>query len=65
MPVRIGVPQYVTGLGDVINNPVPATGVGLLLAGSKHPSLRTHSNPAGEAVGSLWGRLRKWVTGEF
>ena len=65
MPVRIGVPQYVTGLGDVINNPVHATGVGLLLAGSKHPSLRTHSNPAGEAVGSLWGRLRKWVTGEF
>ncbi|HQW81024.1 MAG: cell division protein FtsA [Rhodanobacteraceae bacterium] len=65
MPVRVGVPQYVTGLGDVISNPVYATGVGLLLAGSKHPSLRTHSHPAGEAVGSLWGRLRKWVSGEF
>ena len=65
MPVRVGVPQYVSGLGDVINNPVHATGVGLLLAGSKHPSLRAAPSPAGEAVGSLWGRLRKWVTGEF
>ncbi|MBK7144235.1 MAG: cell division protein FtsA [Xanthomonadales bacterium] len=65
MPVRVGVPQYVSGLGDVINNPVHATGVGLLLAGSRHPSLRAHQSPAGEAVGSLWGKLRKWVSGEF
>jgi cell division protein FtsA len=65
MPVRVGVPQYVTGLGDVVNNPVHATGVGLLLAGSRHPALRAHSSPAGEAVGSLWGRLRRWVSGEF
>ncbi|MBI2396761.1 MAG: cell division protein FtsA [Xanthomonadales bacterium] len=65
MPVRVGVPQYVSGLGDVINNPVHATGVGLLLAGSKHPSLRVSPSPAGEAVGSLWGKLRKWVSGEF
>lgn len=65
MPVRIGVPQYVNGLGDVINNPVHATGVGLLLAGSNHPSLRRKSSPAGEAVGSLWDRLRRWVAGEL
>ncbi len=65
MPVRVGVPQYVSGLGDVINNPVHATGVGLLLAGSRHPSLRANPSPAGEAVGSLWGKLRKWVSGEF
>ncbi len=65
MPVRVGVPQYVSGLGDVINNPVHATGVGLLLAGSRHPSLRANPSPAGEAVGSLWSKLRKWVSGEF
>ena len=65
MPVRVGVPQYVSGLGDVINNPVHATGVGLLLAGSRHPSLRANQSPTGEAVGSLWGKLRKWVSGEF
>jgi cell division protein FtsA len=28
MPVRLGVPQYVTGLVDVVRNPIYATGVG-------------------------------------
>ena len=39
MPVRVGIPQHVTGLGEVVNNPVHATGVGLLLMGSQieHP----------------------------
>ena len=31
MPVRLGVPQYVKGLNDVVSNPIHATGVGLLL----------------------------------
>ena len=33
MPVRVGIPQHVTGLGEVVGNPVHATGVGLLLLG--------------------------------
>ncbi len=28
MPVRLGVPQFVEGLGDVVRNPIHATGVG-------------------------------------
>jgi cell division protein FtsA len=31
MPVRLGVPQFVEGLADVVRNPIHATGVGLLL----------------------------------
>jgi cell division protein FtsA len=31
VPVRLGIPQGVTGLGDVVRNPMNATGVGLLL----------------------------------
>ena len=31
MPVRLGTPQYVTGLVDVVRNPIYATGVGLLV----------------------------------
>ena len=31
MPVRLGVPQFVEGLSDVVRNPIHATGVGLLL----------------------------------
>ena len=33
MPVRIGVPQFVQGLKDIVNNPIYSTGVGLLLYG--------------------------------
>ena len=33
MPVRLATPRYVTGLSDVVSNPVHATGVGLLLYG--------------------------------
>ncbi|MCZ6517265.1 MAG: cell division protein FtsA, partial [Gammaproteobacteria bacterium] len=31
MPVRLGLPQYVRGLGEVVRNPIHATGVGILL----------------------------------
>ncbi|MFT5225723.1 MAG: cell division protein FtsA, partial [Polaribacter sp.] len=33
MPVRLGYPQHVSGLVDVVRNPIHATGVGLLLFG--------------------------------
>jgi len=36
MPVRLGTPQHVVGLTDVVQNPVHATGVGLLLYGRDH-----------------------------
>ena len=35
MPVRLGTPQYVAGLVDVVRNPIYATGVGLLLFGNQ------------------------------
>ena len=36
MPVRLGLPQHITGLVDVVRNPIHATGVGLLLFGHKN-----------------------------
>ncbi len=36
MPVRLGLPQFVTGLNDVVRNPAYSTGVGLLLFGRQH-----------------------------
>ncbi|HAI59938.1 MAG TPA: cell division protein FtsA, partial [Xanthomonadaceae bacterium] len=65
MPVRVGIPQHVTGLGEVINNPVHATGVGLLLwgrsleAGPRRPTLN-----AGKA-GVAFTRFRNWFRGAF
>jgi cell division protein FtsA len=36
MPVRLGVPQHIIGLTDVVENPIHSTGVGLLLYGRDH-----------------------------
>jgi len=65
MPVRLGLPQYVTGLSDVIRNPAYATGVGLLLFGRQH-------GPHGErgAVGEggfkrMLNKMKSWFQGNF
>ena len=36
LPVRRGLPQKIGGLVDVVNSPVYATGVGLVVYGSKN-----------------------------
>ena len=64
MPVRIGIPQHVTGLGEVVGNPVHATGVGLLLMGSQIEHPRRPSLPLGK-TGSLFNKLKNWYRGEF
>ncbi|MGV8922916.1 MAG: cell division protein FtsA [Thermomonas sp.] len=64
MPVRIGIPQHVSGLGEVTGNPVHATGVGLLLMGSQIENPRRSMVPTGK-VGGLLGKLSKWFRGEF
>jgi len=41
LPVRVGVPQGITGLTENLSNPCHATGVGLLLWGARHIEKRT------------------------
>jgi cell division protein FtsA len=36
MPVRVGMPHEVTGLSDAVNNPMYATGVGLVIYGYRN-----------------------------
>ncbi|WP_449446517.1 cell division protein FtsA [Thermomonas brevis] len=64
MPVRIGIPQHVTGLGEVVGNPVHATGVGLLLMGAQMESPKRPSLPTGK-VGGFVGKAVKWFRGSF
>jgi cell division protein FtsA len=63
MPVRLATPQYVTGLSDVVSNPVHATGVGLLLYGSQADRGRSLSGSSGGD--SLLDRIQSWFRGEF
>ncbi|MGH8401168.1 MAG: cell division protein FtsA, partial [Gammaproteobacteria bacterium] len=65
-PVRLGVPQHVNGLVDVVRNPIHATGVGLLLFGAQ-------SVPRGGAgerrmqigMQDVWQRMKQWFQGSF
>ena len=64
MPVRVGHPYGVEGLGEVVNNPVHATGVGLLRFGAR----QFHGSRGRSALGSAdspWNRLIGWLRKQF
>ena len=64
MPVRLGVPQYVSGLADVVRNPIHATGVGLLLFG--HANRESGREFFGEqGISGMWQRMMDWFKGNF
>ena len=66
MPVRLGSPQYVEGLMDVVRNPIHATGVGLLLYGYENMTRRTKRSAAiGGNAGDVWKRMKAWFGGQF
>ncbi|MEM7250453.1 MAG: cell division protein FtsA [Pseudomonadota bacterium] len=65
MPVRLGVPQGVSGLGEVMRNPMHATGVGLLMFAMNGMSERTLESTRSKSVGSAWERMRGWFQGNF
>jgi cell division protein FtsA len=64
-PVRLGTPQYIDGLSDVVRNPIHATGVGLLLYGRE--ALQTKTEVAETKVGfsGALNRMRAWFQGNF
>jgi cell division protein FtsA len=64
MPVRLGTPQYIAGLVDVVRNPIYATGVGLLLFGNHAgDSLAAHNKF--ENARSMWDRMKNWFHRNF
>lgn len=65
MPVRLGVPRYVTGLVDVVRNPIHATGVGLLLFGYRNRAVRRPDMSGGGSMKSVWNRMKSWFQGNF
>ena len=65
MPVRLGVPQHVDGLVEVVRNPIHATGVGLLLYGLESISRRGAEPPLGSGLKEIWERMKAWFQGNF
>ena len=65
MPVRLGVPQHVAGLVDVVRNPIYATGVGLLLFGSQRRHERGGESVSGSGKKGVFERMKFWFKGNF
>ena len=65
VPVRLGMPQHVNGLSDVVRNPIFSTGVGLLLyARDNHLPARGRGRRSANAKTAL-DRMKSWFQGNF
>lgn len=65
-PVRIGTPQNVSGLTDIVKNPIYSTGVGLLHYGVKQQSpsaIKSKSSQAPQV--SISERVKTWFKNNF
>ena len=65
VPVRLGLPQQVQGLTDVIGNPIFSTGVGLLLYARDNILPARRGRSLGGNAKSALGRMRTWFQGNF
>lgn len=65
MPVRLGLPQHISGLVDVVRNPIHATGVGLLIYGLKQRYSKTPRLNTSQGVKGVFERMRSWFQGNF
>ncbi|PWK47931.1 cell division protein FtsA [Pleionea mediterranea] len=63
MPVRLGMPQYVKGLSDVVRNPIYATGVGLLLYGHQQTKDYHYTPQKTGSFTSVFERMKNWFSG--
>ena len=60
VPTRLGRPRGITGLVDVVNNPMFATGVGLVLYGAKNQTSKKFRIRDNNIFNRLVTRMKKW-----
>ncbi|HKY62035.1 MAG TPA: cell division protein FtsA [bacterium] len=60
MPVRRGVPRAIGGLVDVVKSPMYATGVGLVIAGSKGNDATRFKVRESNIYAKVKGRMKEW-----
>ena len=63
MPVRIGVPQDIEGLTDIVKDPRHATGVGLILCGKDNQG--HHGGLDFDESSGLFSKIKQWFQGNF
>jgi cell division protein FtsA len=67
LPVRRGLPREIGGLIDVVNSPVYATGVGLVVYGSKNQGIREFPTVQSDdnAFRRVTRRMKEWFSEFF
>lgn len=60
LPTRLGTPRGINGLVDVVNNPMYATGVGLVLYGAKNQSEKKFRIRDANIFNRLISRMKRW-----
>ena len=65
MPVRLGYPQHISGLVDVVRNPIHSTGVGLLLFGNRQQSGLSSFQLETDSEAGILARMKSWFQGNF
>ncbi len=60
LPVRIGTPRGISGLVDVVNNPMYATGVGLVLYGAQNQDKKKFRIRDNNIFNRIMKRMRAW-----
>jgi len=63
-PVRIGYPEGIAGLADVVHSPEYATGVGLLMYGVKRYQAMQEEED-GFFARNIFSRIKKWFQDLF
>ena len=64
MPVRVGYPQSIDGLADIVRNPVYSTAAGLLLYGASHGGEEQRGRRSSDG-GNWWNRALEWIRESF
>lgn len=65
LPVRRGIPQGIGGLVDVVNSPIYATGVGLVLHGYHEPARNRFKMGDENLFSKVTKRMRDWFNEYF
>lgn len=65
MPVRLAKPYGVSGMTDVINNPIYSTAVGLLLYAARQHKNTLKNSPVEESENGVFSRIKDWIKGNF
>ena len=60
LPTRLGKPREISGLVDVVNNPMYATGVGLVLYGARNKTTKKFRIRDVNIFNRIMTRMKKW-----